>query len=414
MAGLFRREAIDHRRQRLWGDVILVQPLSSMAMVAVVLAIVGLAAGVLVFGSYARTASAPGLLVPEKGAVRIFAREAGIVANVLVGEGEEVAAGTPLMTIDTAAQTTSGESAEARALALIAQQRLALEERIALERARIAAEKRRLEGEIASLEAERKALEAQRATQQAITASARKSFEELSSIVEKGYVARSEYERRRQEYLAQQQAERALEQRLITLRRQSEEAGLALEQLPNQLADQVARLENEMRALDERRAETERRSAYQVVAPVAGRVTALQTMRGEPANPVRPLLVLLPQGSRLEAELYVPSRAIGFVREGQAVRLLYDAFPYQRFGSYPGTVKAVTKTILAPHEVASPVALAEPAYRVKVAIEGDDVLAFGESVPLQPGMTLNANIVLERQSLLEWLLSPLKAVANRA
>lgn len=391
----------------------MVQPLSSAVMVALLLAIVAVAGGVLIVGSYARTAAAPGLLVPEHGSVRVFAPQTGIVAAVMVNEGDAVKAGDTLMTIETDQPLAGGESAEARSLLLIAQQRQALRERMALEREHNQAEQRRLENDIASLEAELVELRAQRAMQGAITASARKSFEELSSIVEKGYVARSEYEKRRQDYLGQQQAERALEQRLIHVERQLAQARLALEQLPNQLADQLARLDSELSSLDQRGAELERRRAYDIVAPVAGRVAALQSLRGEPASPARPLLVLLPEGSSLEAELYVPSRAIGFVREGQPVRLLYDAFPYQRFGSYPGTVKAVTKTILAPGEVATPFALTEPAYRVKVAIERADVLAFGESVPLQPGMTLNANIVLERQSLLDWLLSPLRAVGNR-
>ncbi|RME65727.1 MAG: HlyD family efflux transporter periplasmic adaptor subunit, partial [Alphaproteobacteria bacterium] len=345
MAGLFRREAVDHRRQRLWGDVIMVQPLSSTVMAGVLLAIVALAGAVLVFGSYARTALAPGLLVPQQGSVRIYAPQAGVVASVMVSEGDTVAAGETLMTVETEQPMMNGESAEARSLLLLAQQRATLGERIALERERGALERRRLETEITSLEAELEALRAQRRMQTAITASARASFEELGSIVEKGYVARTEYERRRQSYLAQQQAERALDQRLIGLERDLAQARLALEQLPNQLADKISQLESEVAALDQRRAELERRRAYSVVAPVAGRVAAVQALRGEPAMPERPLLVLLPEGSHLEAELYVPSRAIGFVREGQSVRLLYDAFPYQRFGSYPGVVRAVTKTI---------------------------------------------------------------------
>jgi hypothetical protein len=46
----------------------------------------------------------------------------------------------------------------------------------------------------------------------------------------------------------------------------------------------------------------------------------------------------------LQAEIYIPSRAIGFVKPGQEVRLLYDAFPYQRFGAYRGRVVAASSS----------------------------------------------------------------------
>ena len=60
-----------------------------------------------------------------------------------------------------------------------------------------------------------------------------------------------------------------------------------------------------------------------------------------------------------------------------------------------------------------PLKLEEAVYRVTVALDGQAVTAYGDKVPLQPGMTLQANIVLERQSFLSWLLQPLNAVLKR-
>ncbi len=110
----------------------------------------------------------------------------------------------------------------------------------------------------------------------------------------------------------------------------------------------------------------------------------------------------------------MPARAIGFVAPGQSVRLLYDAFPYQRFGTYRGTVESVATTMLAATELPEPVLLLkEPAYRVKVALDRQTVDAFGREVALQPDMTLRADIILERRSLVEWLLEPLLSARRR-
>ena len=122
----------------------------------------------------------------------------------------------------------------------------------------------------------------------------------------------------------------------------------------------------------------------------------------------------MPEGSVLEAELFVPSRAIGFIDEGQEVRLLFDAFPYQRFGSFPAEIKAVSGAIMAPEESGAPFPLNEATYRVLARLDEQSLLIADSSVALQSGMKLTANIVLERRSFMDWLLEPLRAVARRS
>ena len=92
---------------------------------------------------------------------------------------------------------------------------------------------------------------------------------------------------------------------------------------------------------------------------------------------------------------------------------MYDAFPAERFGSFRGTIVQISRTILAPKEVDAAVEIREPVYSMRVALAQQAVTAFGESVPLQPGMTLRANIVLDRRTFFDWLLEPINAVRER-
>ena len=112
----------------------------------------------------------------------------------------------------------------------------------------------------------------------------------------------------------------------------------------------------------------------------------------------------------LQAELFLPARAIGFVEPGQAVRILYDAFPYQHFGTYRGRIVKVSQTILTSSDAAGPIKLNEPAYRVTAALERPDIDAYGKRVALQPDMLLKADIILEKRSLMSWLTNPLRGV----
>ena len=135
--------------------------------------------------------------------------------------------------------------------------------------------------------------------------------------------------------------------------------------------------------------------------------------QGQTVAPQSVIAVVTPEGSTLEAELYVPSRSAGFITEGQEVQLMYQAFPYQKFGTAKGRVRSVSRTVLAPAEVAIPgLEIQEPVFRVKVNMESDMVRAYGQDIPVQPGMLLSASIVIDRRTLFEWLLDPLYAVGR--
>jgi len=192
-------------------------------------------------------------------------------------------------------------------------------------------------------------------------------------------------------------------------------AEINLERLPIDSADRLANLQRSLFDVTQHATETEGRRRYIVRAPIAGRVTSVLAAVGRTVDPKTPMLSIVPTDSHFQAELFVPARAIGFVAPGQSVRLLYDAFPFQRFGSYSGIIESVATTMLAPAEMPGPVAgiSKKPAYRVKVALDRQTVDAFGREVALQPDMTLRADIILERRSLIEWLLEPLLSMRHR-
>jgi membrane fusion protein len=136
----------------------------------------------------------------------------------------------------------------------------------------------------------------------------------------------------------------------------------------------------------------------------------LQASVGQTVDPQRLQLEIVPERLVLQAELFVPARAIGFVEPGQHVRILYDAFPYQHFGTYSGRVREISQTILTSSDAIGPIALKEPAYRVTVALDREDIDAYGKRIPLQPDMLLKADILLEKRSLISWLTSPLTGI----
>jgi membrane fusion protein len=222
-----------------------------------------------------------------------------------------------------------------------------------------------------------------------------------------GYMSDVDHKRRQQAFLEQKQNLSALSQQLAERQNQLSDTRYSLEQLPNVMAEKVQILHNQLAETEQRIAEAKGRRAYVIRAPTAGRVSTLQATIGQTADPRRLQLEIIPAHSVLKAELFVPTRAAGFVRVGQEVRILYDAFPYQKFGTYGGRIVKVSQTILTGNDVAGPISLKEPAYRVTATLDRPDVDAYGERILLQPDMLLKADIILDKRSLMSWLVDPL-------
>ncbi len=126
-----------------------------------------------------------------------------------------------------------------------------------------------------------------------------------------------------------------------------------------------------------------------------------------------PLAVVVPKGSGLHAQLLVPTRAIGFVQPGQEVVLRYDAFPFQRFGQYRGTVERVSRTVWSPGEKVGQLVVKEPVYRVDVKLDASTSPRATRSLPLRSGMLVNADILQEKRTVWEWVFEPVLSLQQR-
>jgi hypothetical protein len=109
--------------------------------------------------------------------------------------------------------------------------------------------------------------------------------------------------------------------------------------------------------------------------PEAGVATAVLAEVGHSVDARLPLLLIVPTDSHLEAELYVPSRAMGFVQPGDPVNVRYQAYPYQKIRIYRGELVSVSRTSISPLELSSPANVfqgageaREPLYRLRVRL----------------------------------------------
>ncbi|CAH2600578.1 HlyD family efflux transporter periplasmic adaptor subunit [Rhodovastum atsumiense] len=411
---LFRQEAIEFQQHhRQWGEIALLQPLSMRITVWFVTVVV---AAIVVFLSqapYTRKETVSGYLMPTAGTARIYAQQPGVISTVFVEEGQDVVDGQPLLSITTPQVSTDGADVNGEILDALLQQRDRLNTRIKAEANRTAAEARRLRTLILGLTDSVTHLEAQIELQHERITLAQALVDPAVKLYEKGYISGLDLNKRKEAVLEHKISLDSLSQQLAERRNQLTEQQSALEQLPVTAADRTHAMNVELSSLEQRIFEVNGKRAYIIRAPISGRVSAVQATVGEQADPRRQQMSIVPAGGTMQAELLVPTRAMGFVRLGQRVRILYEAFPYQNFGTYGGHIVRVSRTVLTGTDMTGPLTPTEPVYRVSAALDRPDVEAHGQRRSLQPDMLLRADIILDRRSLMEWLVSSLLGTSLR-
>ncbi|QGZ96603.1 HlyD family type I secretion periplasmic adaptor subunit [Terricaulis silvestris] len=406
----------------------------------VIMAFLSLALAWACFGQIDVVAVAQGRVIPDGRIKTIQAPDSGVVRAVYVHDGQRVAEGDPLIEMDPT--VSAAELERAHEALLVAQ----------IDRARAGALLDHANGRRAAVEWPAGLDDATRATQDAIVSariaehSARRvglAQERSQRAADRAMVA-ADIERIEQQLpLAEQQLQSyrdleargfaprlrvaEVEERTIgmrqdrvirgaELRRAAAAEGAAATQLASldaqfrrealdafNEADATARLRQEESNIA---AEQNRRTLLR--APAAGIVQQLQVHTvGAVVRPADALLVIVPEGSTLVVDAMVLNRDVGFVREGQPVRVKLEAFPFTRYGVVEGRLTFLSRDAVQDEELG----LVFPA---RVELQQFSINVGGRATPLSAGLAATAEIRTGRRRIIEFLLSPLQRRVEEA
>ncbi len=417
---LFRAE-VSAEQQAVWlGTVLLAPRRSHTAMAAFALAVVGLMALAL-FGSYTRTARVGGLLIASPGLVRVFAPEAGVLVRLSVREGDTVTKGMPLLELSTEVQTqTQGDTRVAVMHRLESRRDSLLDLRRGQQLLQV-----RLEEDLTKrLQAGQEVLN--RIKQELTLLSARlmlanHTVERQQQLYAVRLVSVQTLNQAQDAVLQIASQQQAMERQRATLEQERIVLSAELANLPLKSRAELSETDRTISTLEQEIAESEAKRQIVLTAPQDGIVSAVQAELGSYTNTMVPLLSIIPAGATLQAQLFAPSRSIGFVAPGQHVLIRYEAFPFQRFGRSEGTVATVSRAAISPAELPQQLTglttlyeANSPIYRITVNLDHQGVTAYGKTVPLQPGMQLQADVLLENRRLYQWIFDPLYTLTGRA
>lgn len=411
---LFRHQALEARRDRWYGNPQVATPLGARILAPVAMVAVAVIVALLVWGSYARRTTVNGVILPSEGMAKIVAPQAGRIVELAVSEGQTVSRGDLLYVVDLDNMSSMGSTHRA-VTGELRRQRSELEAERLRKSELDAAEKAALLQRRADVVRELGQVERQIRASEAYVASLRDAFERYKGYAERQIVVQMQVDMKEQAYMAEQQQLERLRREQLQLETRRGELGSQIETADTRSASAQSELTRQIAQIDQAIVEGEARRELRITAPRDGIVTGVVARPGETVTEGTPMATILPTDAQLQAQLGAPSSAIGFIEVGQPVMLRYEAFPYQKFGQYPGRVSTISRVALRPGEVvdlrqpdaASANGGGQNLYRITVEPEREEVNAYGKPQKLTPGMQVQATIFLDRRPLYQWIMEPI-------
>jgi membrane fusion protein len=326
-----------------------------------------------------------------------------------VSEGDVVRKGQPLLTLSTEHQLGSGGGAE---LAQVHQSNFkgtTLREEMANIHSLYKTEEALLVTQISRKKGELAQIRAHVGIQERVLNLAKESYTRRGALVEQGFLSKEGLADEERKLLqAEADYESAKKELIFT--------ESAVEELEANKAMLARRREKELlpltRALSTTSQETidyQARQEFVIQANSDGVVAAILPKAGDTVLEKDLLISISPKNSKFYVNLYVPSSAIGFLEKKNSVKLRYESYPYQKFGEYNASVRAISPVALDRNELRLSSLASDNYYRVQVAPDSQTVHAYGRDFALHDGIKVEADIQVETRKIFEWILEPVYA-----
>lgn len=166
-----------------------------------------------------------------------------------------------------------------------------------------------------------------------------------------------------------------------------------------------------------------RRAFMRLRAPVSGTVQqlAISTVGGV-VQPAQTLMIIVPDNAAPVVEARILNKDIGFIREGQTVRVKLEAFPFTDYGVVPGVVESVSRDAIDTTEPGTTdqrdrngrVAQPGLVYTTRIRLLRRTIIVSGRDQTIGPGLAVQAEIRTGKRRVIQYLLSPIAQTFDEA
>jgi membrane fusion protein len=415
---LFREQCIEGISGEISGKTIKHQRPNSKKRLSLFIAFMLLALLFYVYnGHYTRKVTIKGIITPQDGTLHSVSPANAVVEEVLIREGDSVQAGQRILRLSKENISSSGATFTL-VNDKIKKQILLLQSRKMLIALKHEQEIQELTKKIERFNIQKKILEQELSHQQDLVTNKKQLLQRISILVKEKAVSIVTHEEAKQEVLLAsidlQKLQRSIQGVISDIQSIPSEIELTTITLHMTLSE----MENELLLFNRELLNNESALGIYITAPITGTVTALNTSTGQHVVVGSTLASTYPLYSNLQAHLYIPPEGIGFVEAEQTAAIRLTAFPFQKFGVMKGRVLRVSltpyQTADLPHQLSDVLDPNRTYYKAIVELEQQHIETNGKQRALKPGLVLEADLMLEKRKLYEWLLAPIYSFTRKS
>jgi len=378
---------------------------------------------------------AHGKVIPAGHSKTIQSPESGIVAAILVQEGDIVAKGQLLIQLDDTqlrAESDRLQSEYWTILALLERNRLLLQLAESddvvfselnlpdaipdeIKQRHQAQMEAQHEAFISNLEAKQASLQESIYTLQALRVEqheleqqmpiVRRKLESVRALQEQSLASEHEFLQQEQAWISLQHRQKILLQKInaleMTVQRARTEVDAYQQSYRIQLLAEKEKASRKRVELEQQRIRLHSRLEHMLIrSPVAGRVERLSLHTvGAVVTAAQEIMSIVPENGALLIETYVQNKDIGFLRVKQQATVKVDAYPFTRFGTLQGEVLSISSDAFNAREQGW-------LFKMVVEIPHPFLEAQGRQFRLSPGMSAQVEIRTGERRILDYFLSP--------
>lgn len=411
---LFRKEVNEHQQNHWAGKALLlagwpvwvVTSLTALFLVALL--------SFLIFSNYTRRINVSGEVITQPHSINLFSPEQGVVTNLMVETGKTVKKGQPLYQIDVSRVTQAG-NVSTTTLAAINKQRDQIDTIIT----QLQNNKRRtlenLQQQLDQYEKAHKVSQDMVASAQEGLDAMKKSMQNYGAYQRKGLINTDQLNNQRYLFYQQQTS-------FQSLNTQSIQESLQITNLRSELVTRAADFDNQisqygvqLNDLNRQLAEADAKGSLLITAPTDGKISSLSVTPGQMVNAGDSLAQLVPaKNSPFFLVAWLPNESVPYVKPGEEINIRYEAYPFEKYGQFPGRVQSVSSAPVSEQELNSYSSapknpngtVSGPYYKVIVSLDKNQLNWHGETLNLSSGMKAESTMFLEKRPLYQWMLSP--------
>lgn len=341
------------------------------------------------------------------GLVRLKAPLDGRVARIAVADGAMVKRGDLLAVIGSERLSEEGGGERAAVRQSVEAEKAMIGREIDAARQEAAMNRVMLERRLHGLREERETLRADIRSGERLLVSLTAQSDHVASAAAEGYLPRQQAAQKRDEVSAQESRLASARGALARIERDIETSEAERQLIEARLAGVIENRQRSSGELNRLTVQSEMNAEQVIRAPQDGRISFASLADGQSVDAGQPLFTLAPANDALVLKLLVSPAAVASVRPGVDIKLIFRAYPQERFGLFAARVDSVNEIPSLPGEVAQVSGVTEPMFVATAALPAELRSTSGQALPLKPGMLADALVPMERRTVLEWLLDPI-------